>query len=459
METTSPFAPPAAVLALRDRRVAMEGAVRALDGVEERLFEAGTAEIDELLALTDELVRRAEAARFSLVREAHERGLVAESDVASLTAWVIDRSMGARQAGGGGIARAVTSLEREINALVREAVESGRISVSVANVVIAEITKIESRLAEGARDAVLGGMITMGEIEGARGVRRVRPELLARYGIAGELEREQDRLRRGRALSRPVVDDGLHEYRLVLDPEGAAVLEAALEALSSPAPCEDPQTGVVERDLRSSDQRRADALIDLVRGATSVMDTRAGRGAKASLLVTMGLDQLRAGLGAGRTLGGLDAGTLLDPTTVRRLSCDAELIPVTLGGAGEVLELGRGVRLFSAMQVKTLWLRDGGCTYPGCTTPARWCDAHHLIHWADAGPTDLSNAALLCQRHHTLVHGRRLAGEVSSGAGSSGGGSSGGGSSGGGSSGGTPVIWDLSPGSYDRMLIHPARAG
>ncbi|WP_144858202.1 HNH endonuclease signature motif containing protein, partial [Marihabitans asiaticum] len=120
---------------------------------------------------------------------------------------------------------------------------------------------------------------------------------------------------------------------------------------------------------------------------------------------------------------------------------------------------GRGVRLFSAMQVKTLWLRDGGCTYPGCTTPARWCDAHHLIHWADAGPTDLSNAALLCQRHHTLVHGRRLAGEVSSGAGSSGGGSSGGGSSGGGSSGGTPVIWDLSPGSYDRMLIHPARAG
>ena len=192
-----------------------------------------------------------------VVAEAHARGVVAESDAASLTSWVTQRALGARQSGGAGIARAVTALGLPANGVVLEAVETGRITVGVANVVMAEIGKIESRLAEGARDAVLAGMVEMGMVEGAKGVRRVRPELLARYGLTEELEREADRLRRGRALSRPVVEDGLHEYRLVLDPEGAAVFEAAIEALSAPAPCEDPETGVVERDLRSSDQRRA----------------------------------------------------------------------------------------------------------------------------------------------------------------------------------------------------------
>ncbi len=53
-------------------------------------------------------------------------------------------------------------------------------------------------------------------------------------------------------------------------------------------------------------------------------------------------------------------------------------------------------------------LRDRGCTYPGCTAPAAWTRAHHVLHWADGGPTDVANAALLCPRHHTHVHHRRL---------------------------------------------------
>ena len=45
--------------------------------------------------------------------------------------------------------------------------------------------------------------------------------------------------------------------------------------------------------------------------------------------------------------------------------------------------------------------------------PPHWADAHHLVHWADFGPSDLDNAALLCERHHTdRAHQRRLAGEV-----------------------------------------------
>ena len=137
-----------------------------------------------------------------------------------------------------------------------------------------------------------------------------------------------------------------------------------------------------------------------------------GKTNKTTLLLTMDWESLRDGLGAATTLGGLDAGTHLAPETVRRLCCDGSVIPVVLGGRGEVMDWGLEKRFFTDAQTKRLWLRDGGCTYPGCDAPPQWTDAHHLIHWADLGPSDLDNAALLCDRHHTTVHNRRYAGRV-----------------------------------------------
>ena len=69
-----------------------------------------------------------------------------------------------------------------------------------------------------------------------------------------------------------------------------------------------------------------------------------------------------------------------------------------------MLDLGRTRRLVTPKQLLALCLRDAGCTFPGCSRPPAWCDAHHVWHWCDGGPTDLSNLALLCPRHHTIVH-------------------------------------------------------
>ena len=77
-----------------------------------------------------------------------------------------------------------------------------------------------------------------------------------------------------------------------------------------------------------------------------------------------------------------------------------------------MVDLGRMKRLFTAGQVRRLWLRDRHCSYPGCDVPGQWCDAHHLRHWVDGGATDLENAGLLCERHHTVVHSRRYAGRL-----------------------------------------------
>jgi hypothetical protein len=117
--------------------------------------------------------------------------------------------------------------------------------------------------------------------------------------------------------------------------------------------------------------------------------------------------------GAAVVLGSRATGELIDPASARRIACDAGIIPVVLGHHGEVLDQGAMERCFTLAQVRALWRRDQHCTFPGCDIPAAWCDAHHLIHWADGGPTDLSNAALLCARHHTIVHRDQLAGYVS----------------------------------------------
>jgi hypothetical protein len=88
------------------------------------------------------------------------------------------------------------------------------------------------------------------------------------------------------------------------------------------------------------------------------------------------------------------------------MACDASIIPVVLGARSQILDIGRARRLFPPGILHAMWLRDKGCTIPGCGTPPLWADAHHITHWADGGPTSLTNAALLCARHHTIAHQR-----------------------------------------------------
>jgi hypothetical protein len=80
-------------------------------------------------------------------------------------------------------------------------------------------------------------------------------------------------------------------------------------------------------------------------------------------------------------------------------------LPPTLGGApSRPLDVGRATRVVSPAQRSALAVRDGGCVFPGCDRPLAWCDAHHLWHWLDGGPTDLGNLAMVCRAHHRTVH-------------------------------------------------------
>jgi hypothetical protein len=127
-------------------------------------------------------------------------------------------------------------------------------------------------------------------------------------------------------------------------------------------------------------------------------------GAPTQVVVTMPLAELQAGVGVGL----LADDTPLTAGDVRRLACNAGIVPAVLGGRSEVLDLGRSRRLFSAAQRKALALAHRECRADGCTVPATWCEAHHARDpWSRGGRTDLADGTLLCPWHHRRAHADR----------------------------------------------------
>ena len=108
--------------------------------------------------------------------------------------------------------------------------------------------------------------------------------------------------------------------------------------------------------------------------------------------------------GAGVAPGELVWGGAISAAAARRIACCAGIQRVLLDPAGAVLDVGREYRTATPAQFAALIARDGGCAFPGCTRPPSWCIAHHIIHWADGGETNLDNLVLLCTWHHTVVH-------------------------------------------------------
>ena len=78
---------------------------------------------------------------------------------------------------------------------------------------------------------------------------------------------------------------------------------------------------------------------------------------------------------------------------------------IVTDGDGQPIDVGRTQRCFTADQWKALIVRSGGrCEWPGCDVPHQRTQAHHLHPWEHGGPTDLTNALLVCNHHHHLLH-------------------------------------------------------
>ena len=174
--------------------------------------------------------------------------------------------------------------------------------------------------------------------------------------------------------------EGMVKIDGLLAPEaGEAFLSALDEA--TPAP--------ILGDVRTPAQRRADGLADLALGDSVPQ-----------VLVHVSHRTLEE---KGVDLGEIGSG-VLSPEVLRRLSCESALGRLVFGPESVPLDAGRSVRAVPAPMRRVVAARDRHCVFPGCDRPERWCDAHHIEHWADGGATSVENLALLCRHHHTLVH-------------------------------------------------------
>jgi hypothetical protein len=136
---------------------------------------------------------------------------------------------------------------------------------------------------------------------------------------------------------------------------------------------------------------RAEALVEMARRACAA---GADGAARPLVWVVVGPDGSAFVPGVGP----------LRPTAAARLACDAAIRRLVVDGAGRLVDLGRSARFPTPTQRRLLWLRDGGCTFPGCGRPPAWTEAHHIVWWESGGGTDLENLTLMCSHCHHLVH-------------------------------------------------------
>ncbi|MDK1010223.1 MAG: DUF222 domain-containing protein [Actinomycetota bacterium] len=190
--------------------------------------------------------------------------------------------------------------------------------------------------------------------------------------------------------------DGIGDLQGTLTPEQYLIVKTALDAHSDPF-------NLDADDRRTPAQRRVDALVDIHRfwldHNTEVVTSG---GEKPHITVTVDYRMLTGELERLPEMNGVP----VTPDTIRRLTCDAGIIPMVLGSDSEPLDVGRKTRTIPSAIRRAIEQLYDGCAWPGCDAPLSWCDIHHNIHWADGGETSVDNCCPYCRKHHTAIHER-----------------------------------------------------
>ncbi|MFV1988437.1 MAG: DUF222 domain-containing protein [Gemmatimonadota bacterium] len=285
------------------------------------------------------------------------------------------------------VARAVGDLPE-----MRAALGSGELSYSMARVLTRVATpENEAELVEAARHTTAADM----------------ERLVSAWRVADRSE-EDERARHERCGLQVTLDaDGSWNVRGRLGPEDGAVLCRALEAAGEKGSAVEDAGSETEVEVDDSAYaRRAGALVlvaeaALGRGLAARSEAGvASRAERFQVVVHVSAETLAGGdeISPPR----IERGPHVSAETSRRLACDASVVMMKHRADGSVLDVGRRRRTVSTPLRRALGRRDGGCRFPGCRS--RFCDAHHIKHWAKGGVTALDNLVLLCRHHHRRVH-------------------------------------------------------
>ena len=351
-----------------------------------------TAELDRLGDEIAELSAHLEAATgrlLDLIRASDARGgwNTGFRSCAAWLAWRVGLELGA--------ARERVRVARALGALpgLAEALARGELSYAK----VRALTRVATPATE-ARLLAVGRAGTAAHVERiVRGWRRVDRKAEAR---------EAARQHAGRALHVYQDEDGMVVLRGRLAPEVGALLLRALDAARETLYQRRRATGAIPpttdpaAEAPTRTQQQADALALLAETALHHELDPGAPGDRYQVVVHVDAAVLADPDQPGQSV--LEEGPHVSAETSRRLACDASRVVMRHDEDGHVVEIGARTRTIPPALRRALHHRDRSCRFPGCHVRAG--QGHHVRHWAQGGPTTLSNLALLCRRHHRAVH-------------------------------------------------------
>ena len=275
------------------------------------------------------------------------------------------------------------------------AVQDGRISADQAGLVAESHQRAPMSTQDQQELLALGGW--QGHDEFKKTVAAREDQRRADDGM-GRAERQRAR------RSAKVFDgaSGMVVLHAELDQESGERVKIALGSMSAKMLGDD----IAYDPIRTFEQRNADALVALITQQPAEASNGVAAGAsdcgirpqKTVLVVSADYDAIEGRL----KNAGLIDGTPIELDELRRLACEAQIVPMIFAADGQPLYLGRAQRAVTKAQKLALYRRDRGCV--GCGIRPQACEGHHIQSWDDNGLTDMPNLVLLCPKCHTKVH-------------------------------------------------------
>ena len=181
--------------------------------------------------------------------------------------------------------------------------------------------------------------------------------------------------------------------------------DSLAQGSAAEAPTENWQSGIPDDDGLTPARRRLHSILNALKS----IGGRSGNGdkglARATLVVHCRLEAL---LGLAEQSGVTAHGLEISPGELRRLLCDAGVLPIVFNAESQILDLGREQRFVPDYIRQAVLARDGGCLVPGCTVPPEHCEICHIDAWQDGGVTSAENSGPGCSAHHHDFHSGKL---------------------------------------------------
>ena len=280
----------------------------------------------------------------------------------------LTRTCGGRQSAGRRLLHTATALTAGGRDATHQALAAGAISPEHAEVIVAclDLLPVDGELRAVGEKFLLEHAAALNATELDK-LGHELLEVLDPDGVAAREEKKLHRHERSAHLNRflAFVGDGLGGVRVKGrgTVEDAAVIQTALQSLAAPAPAHagtaeaacadcgsddtasgpgaDPDHGLDAKDPRDHGARTWDALVEACQRLADAQVLPADHGRKPQLLVHVDWATLKEQVGTAT----LTSGERLSAQAVRRLACDAEILPMILGGPSGVLDVGRSQRL------------------------------------------------------------------------------------------------------------------